>query len=185
MISLSCRNKMNAMCKNCAHGNTTSSLNSNTNLELMIHINFWCTADCSVHSALTEWTTIVSVPFAIQFHILFHMGCIVEQAVILWLVVVFRMDMVITSGKSRKNVNAYILIPPDAKEAIELLISMREEVGVPSSNSYVFARMSSDTPLTGCDELTEVAKSCKGLKCPERIKATSLRKYIATVSQVL
>jgi hypothetical protein len=45
--------------------------------------------------------------------------------------------------------------------------------------------MHSDTPLSGCDELSEVAQSCPGLKHADRIRATAFRKYIATVSQVL
>ena len=30
--------------------------------------------------------------------------------------------MIITAGKSRKNVDAYVLLPPDAKEAIDILL---------------------------------------------------------------
>ena len=31
------------------------------------------------------------------------------------------MDMIIVAGKSRKNVDAYVLLPPDAKEANDIL----------------------------------------------------------------
>ena len=51
----------------------------------------------------------------------------------------FRMDMVISAGKSRKNVDAYVLLPPDTKEAIDLLNSLRDEVGVPVNNENIFA----------------------------------------------
>jgi hypothetical protein len=95
------------------------------------------------------------------------------------------MDMVISAGKSRKNVDAYILFTPDAKQAITLLIETRESVGVPSTNPYIFARMSSDTPLSGNTDLREVVCSCDGLQFPERITSTALRKYIATVAQVI
>ena len=30
--------------------------------------------------------------------------------------------MIIVAGKSRKNVDAYVLLPPDAKEAIDILL---------------------------------------------------------------
>ena len=92
--------------------------------------------------------------------------------------------MVIAAGKSRKNVDAYVLLPPDAKRAVDLLIGTRAVVGVPSSNPYIFARMSTDTPLTGNSELQEVVSACKNILHPNRITSTTLRKYIATVSQV-
>jgi hypothetical protein len=94
------------------------------------------------------------------------------------------MDMIVSAGKSRKNVEAYVLLPPDAKMAIELLLETRNEVGIPQSNDYIFARMSADTPFTGNEELQEIVQQCPGLQHPERIKTTALRRYIATVSQV-
>lgn len=92
--------------------------------------------------------------------------------------------MVVSAGKSRKNVQAFVLLPPDARRAIDLLIDTRSQVGVPPSNVYIFARMSADTPMAGHTELQEVAQMCKGLKFPERITSRQLRTYIATVSQV-
>ena len=98
---------------------------------------------------------------------------------------VFRMDMVINAGKSRKNVEAYVLLPPDTRKAIDLLIDTRSQVGVPPSNAYVFCRLSADTPLAGHTELQELAHLCEGLQYPERITSRSLRTYIATISQVI
>ena len=92
--------------------------------------------------------------------------------------------MVIAAGKSRKNVDAYVLLPPDAQRAVDLLIGTRADVGVPSSNPYIFARMSTETPLSGNGELQEVVNASKNILHPNRITSTSLRKYIATVSQV-
>lgn len=94
------------------------------------------------------------------------------------------MDMVIAAGKSRKNVDAYILLPPDCKRAIDLLIATRDDVKVPKSNPFVFARLNANTPLTGTKELRDTAHACPGLAHADRIKSTSLRRYIATVSQV-
>lgn len=94
------------------------------------------------------------------------------------------MDMIISSGKSRKNVDAYVLSPPDAQIAVDLLISLRLDVGNSVNNPYIFARTMSNTPLSGNTDLQEESNSCPGLKFPERITSTALRKYIATVSQV-
>jgi len=92
--------------------------------------------------------------------------------------------MVVCSGKSKKNFKAYVLLPPDAKECIDLLISTRRAVGIPVTNPYMFARLGANTPYTGNSELQEIVCMCPGLKHPELIKSTLLRKYIATVSQV-
>jgi len=95
------------------------------------------------------------------------------------------MDMVVNAGKSRKNVEAFVLLPPDARRAIDLLIDTRAQVGVPSSNVYIFARLNADSPMAGHTELQELAQACGELKFPERITSRKLRTYIATVSQVL
>ena len=92
--------------------------------------------------------------------------------------------MVINAGKSRKNVNAYILLPPDARQAMDLLVEMRAAVGVPLSNKFMFARLTADTSMAGHTELQELAQQCDGLQFPERITSRCLRTYIATVSQV-
>jgi len=94
------------------------------------------------------------------------------------------MDMVINAGKSKKNVEAFVLLPPDARSAIDLLIETRSAVGIPPLNVFIFARLSADTPMSGHVELQELAQKCPGLKYPERITSRHLRTYIATVSQV-
>jgi hypothetical protein len=94
------------------------------------------------------------------------------------------MDMVISAGKSKKNVDAYVIMPPDAKAAVDQLISTRHMSGVPTTNPYIFARMNSNSPLTGHTDLKTIVDGCPGLEQPERITSTGLRRYIATVSQV-
>jgi len=84
----------------------------------------------------------------------------------------------------KRNVSAFVLIPPDARQAIDILIENRRKVGVPSTNVYIFGRLSADSPMAGHTEMTELAMQCKGLKFPERITSRQLRTYIATVSQV-
>ncbi len=95
------------------------------------------------------------------------------------------MDIVLSAGKSRKNVDAYIIIPPDVKEAMELMQKTRKLVQVPQTNKYFFARLNAETPLDG-DELATLTKAddCPHLQHPERIRARLLRTYIGTVSQV-
>jgi len=88
------------------------------------------------------------------------------------------MDLVVVLGKSSKNVQAYILLPPDSQKAINLLLDKRSAVGVPKSNKFVFARLNSDTSLTGIAEMREVSNSCPDLEFPERITSTKLRKYV-------
>jgi len=94
------------------------------------------------------------------------------------------MDMVVVLGKSRKNVQAYILIPPDCQVSLETLITLRSAVGVPTKNKFVFSRLNANTPLSGTVDMREAAQSCHQLQYPERITSRNLRKYIATVSQV-
>ena len=92
--------------------------------------------------------------------------------------------MVVTVGKSNKNFEAFVLLPPDARHAIDLLVGMRECVGILPSNPYVFALLSSDNPMSGHAHMQAVLKSCGGLRHPERINSYGLRRYIATVTQV-
>jgi len=94
------------------------------------------------------------------------------------------MDMVANAGKSRKNVDSFVLLPPDCRQAIDTLIETRAQVGVPTTNPFIFGRLNADTPMAGHTELQELAHSCAGLKYPERITSRQLRTYIATVSQV-
>ena len=99
-------------------------------------------------------------------------------------VTVFRMDMIVSAGKSRKNVDAYVMLTPDAKTAVDILNEYRMRSGIPETNEYIFARRTHNSPMSGNTELKEIVESCPGLQSPDRITSTSLRKYIATVSQV-
>lgn len=95
-----------------------------------------------------------------------------------------RMDMVVVRGKSLKNKDAFILLTPDSRQAIDLLNEKRSSVGVPADNRYVFARLNAKTPLSGTADLHELVLECPGIKFPSTFTSTKLRKYIATVSQV-
>jgi len=75
----------------------------------------------------------------------------------------------INAGKSEKNVDAYVVMIPDTKQAVDLLNSTRQSVGATTSNPYIFARMTSDSPLSGNTDLNDIALDCPGLQHPERI----------------
>jgi hypothetical protein len=94
-----------------------------------------------------------------------------------------RMDLVVVAGKSVKNTHAYVLLPPDCQTAITTLMSTRSGVRVPASNKFLFARLNSDTPLSGTQDLRDLSNECPLLEFPDRITTTKLRKYIATVSK--
>ena len=93
--------------------------------------------------------------------------------------------MVISAGKSKKNVDAFVLIPPECKSNIELLLKTRQKVGIRDTNPYLFPRQQADSSLSGHTELRELVNECPGLKYPTRISSKYLRRYIATVSQVI
>ena len=77
-----------------------------------------------------------------------------------------------------------ILLAPYMVEALDVCIQFRSSVSVPASNPYLFAK-------TGAKGFAEpggaIRLACKQAKLeqPELIKGQKLRKYLATVSQVL
>lgn len=94
-----------------------------------------------------------------------------------------RLTLVEVSGKGEKTVP--VLLTPDSKKAVDVLIVKRGKIGVNQMNPYVFARVndSSTDHLRGCDALKYVAEKVQ-LTNFSLIASTSLRKYIATVTQV-
>lgn len=68
---------------------------------------------------------------------------------------------------------------------LEALCSRRSECGIHDENQFVFARDGhSQTPIRSSDVLKKFASDC-GAKNPELITSTSLRKHVATISQIL
>ena len=79
-----------------------------------------------------------------------------------------------------------IILTPEAKEAVDTLMDKRETVGISKLNPYVFAKPASTTHIRFCETLRKITTNEKiSLKHPELITSTRLRKYIATVSQVM
>ena len=95
-----------------------------------------------------------------------------------------RLDLVYIRGKRGRKVP--IMLTADVIYAIQCLIRTRVTVGVNKDNKYIFAAPTRDSKshLRGHDCLANVVARCK-LKCPQGIKSTKLRKYAATVSQIL
>lgn len=94
--------------------------------------------------------------------------------------------MVEIKGKRGRKVP--VIFTPELRQCVSLLISTRNAVGIPESNPYVFARpgKQSTKPIRAWDCLRKYATQCEPqLTSPSNITSTKLRKYIATVSQVL
>lgn len=95
-----------------------------------------------------------------------------------------RFDLVEIIGKSRRKVP--VILTEDVKRAIVALNQKRKEGGVNKMNPYVFAvnDTRSGNALRGHDVLRN-ACSKVALEKPELVKSTNLRKYMATVSQLV
>ena len=70
------------------------------------------------------------------------------------------------------------------QQALDLLVSKRQECGVPQENIYLFARPYAFSFYRGSDCLRHFAKAC-GAKSPVSLTSTKLRKQTGTLSQVL
>ena len=94
--------------------------------------------------------------------------------------------MVETRGKRGRKVP--IILTPELKTGIDLINSLRSAVGINEKNPYVFARAYRDSVecLRGWDCLRCSTLECEPkLQNPGAITSTKLRKYIATITQVL
>ena len=94
--------------------------------------------------------------------------------------------MVEIQGKKGRKVP--VLLTKEMKEAMELLVEKRGEVNINPYNPYLFAtaNKTSLTHIRPWECLHKLANTeGLNLKNPDAITSTRLRKYIATVSQVL
>ncbi len=67
---------------------------------------------------------------------------------------------------------------------MDLLISHRAACDISKSHMYFFARPGCESNLRACDCLREIAKEAQ-LQKPHLLRSTKMRKYTATVSQIL
>jgi len=92
------------------------------------------------------------------------------------------LKLVEISGKRNQTVPVWLT--PDAVRGIDAIIASREAVGIDPQNLFLFARCSGLNSVDPFAEIRKVAE-CAGAARPELIRGTKLRKYLATVSQVL
>ena len=87
-------------------------------------------------------------------------------------------------GKKGRTVP--VILTGSMEESMSLLLYKREEIGVNSDNYFMFPRgtCNSEGHIRGSDCIRKYALLC-GAKQPSFLRSTSLRKQIATVSQVL
>ncbi|KAG5865995.1 hypothetical protein JTB14_006249 [Gonioctena quinquepunctata] len=86
-------------------------------------------------------------------------------------------------GKRGKKVP--VLLSPEMKTAIDLSLKTRTMGGISKENPFVFARTGNSlSHMRGHDCIRKCIANVD-LQMPENINGTKLRKYIATVSQVL
>ncbi|XP_071831513.1 uncharacterized protein [Apostichopus japonicus] len=79
-----------------------------------------------------------------------------------------------------------VLLTKQMEDTVDLLISLRQKVGVNPDNKFLFpcAASNSDAHIRGADCIRKFATLC-GAKNPTQLRSTSLRKHVATISQVL
>lgn len=72
------------------------------------------------------------------------------------------------------------------RKSIEIVVEMRNQVGVHESNCYVFAcsMPHSMTHIRGSDTLRKHSVQCAA-KSPEKLRSINLRHHIATISQLV
>ena len=91
------------------------------------------------------------------------------------------LDMLKMVGKRNRHVP--LILTPPLKEAMQLLYDSRHEVGILKENPYFFANGKTGY-ICHSTIMKKFAKSSRAKK-PDLITSTNLRKYCATVSQLL
>lgn len=77
-----------------------------------------------------------------------------------------------------------VLLTPEMQLSLDMLVSKRQECGVPTENVHLFARPCAMSCYRGSDCLRHFAIIC-GAKRPDTLTSTKLRKQTATLSQIL
>ena len=112
------------------------------------------------------------------------MSCLVKTLPF-FVFISFSLNVVHVRGKRGRQVS--IVFNEIEKKGLEALVKYRHVVGVSEENVYVFAAptRSSRKPLRGNDCMRKVIGDIPDLKFPERIRSNELRKYCATVMQIV
>lgn len=93
------------------------------------------------------------------------------------------MKLVKVIGKRYRVVS--VLLTPDMRKSIDCLLANRDQVLIPKSNPYVFSRVyfRSKGHLSGSETIRKLALQA-GLKHPDRVTSTKVRKHEATIRQI-
>ena len=92
-----------------------------------------------------------------------------------------RLDLMKVRGKRGRHVP--IILTPEVVQSMDLLVKDRPYIGIKESNKYFFANKG-DKYIRGHDVLHEVIVKVN-LRNPSAITSTNLRKYVATVTQIV
>ena len=92
-----------------------------------------------------------------------------------------KLDLIEILGKRKRRVP--IILTPYVKAALDVLVSKRTSMGL-GPNQYLFAKAGSKTYVPGWKAVKLACEGC-ALKQPGLITSTKLRKYLATVTQVM
>ena len=76
-----------------------------------------------------------------------------------------------------------MLVPPEAKDALDFLIENRREMHIPDTNEFLFGTPHKNSHLQGHTIIQKFAHGFE-LKQPKFFTSTNLRKYLATTMQV-
>ncbi|XP_073726921.1 uncharacterized protein [Misgurnus anguillicaudatus] len=77
-----------------------------------------------------------------------------------------------------------VLLKPSLVSAMELLVETREACGVLNENPFMFARSGAMSAYRGGECISKAGREY-GIKNPEALSSTRLRKHIATMSKIL
>lgn len=85
-------------------------------------------------------------------------------------------------GKKGRTVP--VLLTEEMEESMSILLSNRQGAGIMANNRFMFPCLTGDSHIRAADCIRKYSVLC-GAKNPDHLRSTSLRKHIATVSQVL
>ena len=95
--------------------------------------------------------------------------------------VLCRIDLVHIPAKKSRVVP--MLIMPNVREAMDLVVCVRRENYISPVNKFFFATNSDDGHLLQYKVLSRIASEAH-LEKPDLVRSTKLRKYLATMAQV-
>ena len=92
------------------------------------------------------------------------------------------MDLLQIPGKRNRKVP--LLLTKEVQIGLQVLVDKRDQSSIPTQNPYVFASKSDNGYLESWQSMSMVANSAQ-LAQPQMVTSTRLRKYNATVCQVM